>query len=180
MAAEDISFRPLGRADLPLMQRWLSLPHVDAWWHQPLDAAGVQAKYGPRIDGSEPTHVFLIEYGGRPIGWIQRYRWADYAEHAALLGAEPEAAGVDLAIGDVGMLGLGLGTRALRAFVDRIVFADSAITACVSDPEARNTRSVRVFEKAGFARARTVQLPGEDNTRHVMRCQRPRTRTRTH
>lgn len=154
------------------MQRWLSMPHVEKWWHEPLDAAGVRAKYLPRIDGSEPTHVHVIEFHAQPIGWIQHYRWADYPEHAALLGAEPEAAGIDLALGEVGMLGLGLGPLAIRAFLVDIVFSDATVVACMSDPETRNTRSVRAFQKAGFRVVRTVQLPGEPGTREVVRYER--------
>jgi RimJ/RimL family protein N-acetyltransferase len=171
---DQLSFRPLRLEDLPLMQRWLSMPHVDAWWHEPLDAAGVQAKYAPRIDGSEPTHVFLIEHGAQPIGWIQWYRWADYPKHAALLGADPDMAGIDLALGEARMLGLGLGPQAIRAFLEKVVFQDTTIVACVSDPETRNTRSVRAFEKAGFNVVRTAQLPGERTTREVVRYQRAR------
>lgn len=48
----------------------------------------------------------------------------------------------------------------------QIVFADPAITACLSDPEARNVRSVRAFENAGFVVVRTAVLTGE----HVARC----------
>jgi hypothetical protein len=40
--------------------------------------ASVEAKYGQRVDGAEPTHVFAIEQELRPIGWIQWYLWADY------------------------------------------------------------------------------------------------------
>lgn len=170
----SVSFRPLRISDLPLVQRWLSMPHVDEWWHQSLDLADVYAKYLPRIRGTEPTHVSVIEHSGRPIGWIQWYRWADYPAHAALLGAEPEAAGIDLAIGEPESLGLGLGSCAIRAFTDSVVFVDPRIKACVSDPETRNGRSLRAFEKAGFAVVRTVQLPGESSTRQIVRRDRPR------
>jgi hypothetical protein len=43
----SISFRPLSRSDFPLLQEWLSAPHVDAWWRERLDLASVEAKYGP-------------------------------------------------------------------------------------------------------------------------------------
>ena len=39
-----LSFRPLGRSDFPLLQQWLSAPHVDAWWREGLDLAGVEEK----------------------------------------------------------------------------------------------------------------------------------------
>lgn len=159
-------------SDLPLLQRWLQLPQVDAWWHEPLDLAGVVAKYGPRIDGLVPTHMFVIELDGRAIGWIQWYRWRDYAAHAAQLGAEPTAAGVDLALGEVEMLGRGLGSAALRLFIERVVFAHD-VSAVVSDPEERNTRSLRAFEKAGFTVERTIRLQGETRPRCVVRLNRP-------
>jgi aminoglycoside 6'-N-acetyltransferase len=167
--SDDLGFRPLYHADLPLLQRWLSEPHVDRWWRTPFDLAGVEAAYGPRIAGREPTHVSLILCGGRPIGWIQWFRWADYREHAGQLGADDTAAGLDLAIGEPARLGQGLGTRTLRRFVDEVVFADPAIRACVCDPEADNTRSLRAFAAAGFTTLRRVRRPGEPGDRLVVR-----------
>ena len=169
---EQISFRPMQHSDLPLLQRWLSRPHVDAWLHQVLDSAGVEAKYGPCIDGAEPTHMLVIEHVRRSIGWIQWYRWSDYRDHAAQLGAELTTAGFDLAIGEVEMLGRGIGSAALRLFVERVVFADAAIGACICDPEERNTRSLRAFEKAGFKVERTIRLEGESHDRRVVRLDR--------
>jgi uncharacterized repeat protein (TIGR03803 family) len=85
---DSISFRPLGRSDFPLLQKWLSAPHVAVWWGEPLDLEAVDGKYGPRVDGTEPTHVFVIEYDGQPVGWIQWYLWSDYPEHALQLRVE--------------------------------------------------------------------------------------------
>jgi hypothetical protein len=51
----------------------------------------------------------------------------------------------------------------------RVVFVDPALIGCVSDPETRNVRSIRAFEKAGSVRERTVHLPGEPATREVVR-----------
>ena len=163
-----ISFRPLERADFPLLQRWLSEPHVDAWWHEPLDLAGLEQKYGPRIDGIEPTHVFIIEHERRPIGWVQWYRWSDYPKHAAQLGAEPNAAGIDLAIGDASALGKGIGASVIREFILNVVSAQRGIAAVVTDPEERNARSCRAFEKTGFIPVRTVELEGENVRRRIM------------
>src|ERR1700722_18683710 len=158
---DAISFRPLQRADLGLLQRWLGEPHVAQWWRQPLSLAEVHAKYGSRIDGIEPTYDFVIEHRQRPVGWIQWYRWSDYPEHARKLGAEPGSAGIDLAIGEKDMTGKGIGSSAIGKFLDEIVFVDPAITSIVSDPESRNTRSLRAFKKAGFSVLRTVMLDGE-------------------
>lgn len=169
----SVSFRPLGRSDFPLLQEWLSTPHVAAWWHERLDLASVDANYGPRVDGAEPTHIFLIEYGGRPVGWIQWYLWCDYPDHARQLGADLASAGIDLAIGELAMTGLGLGSVAISEFLKQIVFADPGVGAVIADPEEANLRSLRAFEKAGFKVTNTVQLAGESFKRRVVRLDRP-------
>ena len=168
----SISFRPLGRCDFPLLQEWLSAPHVAMWWHDRLDLASVDAKYGPRVEGAEPTRVFVIEHLARPVGWIQWYLWSDYAEHALQLRAELPSAGIDLAIGELAMTGLGLGPVAIYEFLRQIVFADPSVSAVITDPEEGNLRSLRAFEKAGFTVTNTVQLPGENFKRRVVRISR--------
>lgn len=167
-----ITFRPLARFDFPMMERWLAEPHVEAWWRERLDQAGLEKKYGPRIDGNEATRVFVIENGGRPVGWIQWYRWLDYPAHAAQLGAGPDAAGIDLALGEKSLLGSGFGPRVIAEFIHQVVWADPAIRAVVADPEAANVRSVRAFEKAGFKVVRTIQLASESFQRRAVRLER--------
>lgn len=169
---ESISFRPLSRTDFPLLHRRLAEPHVLAWWHEPLDLQGMEAKYGPRIDGIEPTHVFVIEYDQRPAGWIQWYRWSDYQDHAQLLGAAPESAGIDLAIGEPELTGRGLGSSVIRQFVSAFVFVDQTIRTITTDPEENNLRSLNAFKRAGFTITRTVKLRNESCRRCVMHLAR--------
>jgi RimJ/RimL family protein N-acetyltransferase len=169
----SISFRPFRRSDFPLLQEWLSAPHVAAWWNERLDLPGVEAKYGPRVNGTEPTHMFVIEQEVRPIGWIQWYLWSDYPAHAAQLGAEPASAGIDLEIGKLSMSGLGLGPRAIRKFVRQVVFSNPEVRAVVSDPQESNLRSLRAFAKAGFNVVRTVRIADEVCRRQVVRLDRP-------
>ena len=164
-----LSFRALSSADYPLLQRWLSEPHVDAWWHQPLDLAEVADKYGPRIDGTEPTHVFIVEDASYPIGFIQWYRWSDYPEHAERLNAGHGAAGIDLAIGERTLIGRGLGPQIIREFLQSHVWPQPGISSAVVDVDTRNQRSRRAFEKAGFSQTATVRLRNEDMDRHVLR-----------
>ena len=172
IAPHSIAFRPLCRSDFPLLERWLNEPHVVQWWREPLDAAGLEAKYGPRLDGLQPTHMFVIEHGGRPIGWIQWYRWRDYESHARKIGAVSNEAGIDLAIGVPDMIGRGFGPTVLNLFIEQVVFADPAVTAVVSDPEVNNVRSRRAFEKAGFRSSVVVVLDGETDPRVIVRLNR--------
>jgi aminoglycoside 6'-N-acetyltransferase len=175
--ADELNFRALKRVDFPLLQRWLAEPHVAAWWHEQLDLASIEKKYEPRIDGREPTHVFTIEQGGRSIGFIQWYRWRDYPEHAAKLGAEPESAGIDFAIGETDSLGKGLGARLIAEFLQRVVFVEPGITAVYSDPEEKNVRSLRAFARAGFEVTKRGYFDGKKYRQCVVRRKRGRERT---
>ena len=168
----SISFRPLCRSDFPLLQKWLSAPHVAAWWNESADLASIEAKYGPRVDGVEPTQVFVIEEAGKPIGWIQWYLWCAYSAHAHQVGAEAASAGIDLAIGELSKTGLGLGPVAIRDFITKVVFANPRVNAVIVDPDERNLRSLIAFKKAGFTPVSTTQLAGENCRRQVLRLHR--------
>ncbi len=163
------AFRPMGRHDFPAMQRWLAAPHVAVWWNEANDPASLEARYGPRIDGREPVFVYVVEFPGVAIGWIQWYRWRDFAAHGDRLGAGDKSAGIDLAIGELEMTGRGFGPEIIREFGTRYIFVNSDVDSIVADPAVSNLHSVSAFRKAGFISAGTVQLAREDFERQVIR-----------
>ena len=57
-------------------------------------AQRVAAAYGPDIDGTTPTRMWVVEVNGRSIGFVQDYRIRDYPEFA-LLTPDPDAIGLD-------------------------------------------------------------------------------------
>jgi RimJ/RimL family protein N-acetyltransferase len=116
--------------------------------------------------------MFVMENRGNPFGWIQWYRWSDYPEHAQQLGAGPFSAGIDLAIGDLELIGIGLGPVAICEFLLNIVFLEARVDGVIADPAVANLRSVRAFEKAGFTATNKIQLTGETFKRLVMRVNR--------
>ena len=115
----------------------------------------------PTKDGSSEycSDIFLCGFifscDGEPAGYIQRWSVGDEvaggnaAEAPWLLDLPKEAVGVDLFIGEPGQLGQGIGTAAMRAFLDRL-FAEGVSTVVI-DPDETNLRAVRAYEKAGFA-----------------------------
>lgn len=158
----------MGCSDFPLLRKWLAAPHVAAWWNEPFDLVSLDAKFRPRIEGSEPIHMYLIQFEGVPIGWIQWYRWGDFPKHAIQLGASDRSAGIDLAIGEIEMTGRGLGPVVIREFGTNYIFADVNLDAIVADPSVSNLYSVSAFKKAGFKIVGTVQLADEAFERHVV------------
>jgi hypothetical protein len=70
---DEISFRPLTRADFVLIGAWLKQPHVARWWRDPSDPESIEAEYGPVVDGADRAEVFVVELSLEPIGLIDRY-----------------------------------------------------------------------------------------------------------
>lgn len=142
-----LSLRLMTVDDLPAVGAWLRLPHVARWW--PPDAAEEIAKYRRRINGTRPTIMLMVTWSGDPIGWCQRYRWADYPTEAAAIDACEGEVGIDYAIGDPAWAGRGVGTKLIAALVAEVrrYHPGAAIR---TTPEAANTASRRVLEKNGF------------------------------
>lgn len=162
-----VGFRPLRESDLTLVHEWLGRNHVRRWWGDPGDLEQTVAHYGPSLDGRDPTDLYAILVGGREAGMIQTYLVADYPDYAALVGVGEGVAGLDLFLGEEELLGRGLGTEVIRAFVAEFVFTREATRACVADPDTENVASLRAFEKAGFARVSEFVDP-EDGRLHAL------------
>jgi RimJ/RimL family protein N-acetyltransferase len=168
-----ISFRPLTHEHLPLLQRWLNEPHVQAWYRRgPASLPYVIDKYGARIDGRLPTFCYLILYDGQPIGHIQTYRIADYPDYHRHLGCGDNAAGLDLLIGDRAFVGRGLGSLVILRFLNDVIFATLPVDSCVTSPHPGNIASVRAFEKAGFCHLKTIVNTDDNEPEHVMQLTR--------
>ena len=153
-----IEFRPLDDADLQQIEAWLRREHVAEWWRDPLEIA--VEKRRAAIEGHRDLDQYVIVEEGRDVGMIQTYLVADHPEWGAAIGAEPEAAGVDLFIGEVDAAGRGLGPAVLEQFAREVVFARAETTAAVATVEEANRRSWRAFEKAGFEHVRDVEEEG--------------------
>lgn len=170
--SEELGFRRLAEQDLPTLFTWLGRPHVAKWYGSaPSSFAEVVAKYGGRTEPGHSVSAYIVTRGATDVGYVQCYPVALFPEYAAELGAEPGVAGMDVLIGEPGLLGRGLGTRAIRAFAREVVFADAGVTACVAGPEEGDAAGIRAFEKAGFRRWKMAKAEG-GRTECVMRLER--------
>jgi aminoglycoside 6'-N-acetyltransferase len=171
-----VVLRPMGRHDFPEFVDWLARPHVAEWWDPPFDLAGVEREYGPCIDGTDPTLLFIATEGSHDVGFAQIYRMADNPGYALAVGVEEAAGGLDLFVGDPARLGRGLGPQIIRAATSLIWRHYPEVHGALAGPSVRNTRSQRAFAKAGYAPLRQVEVPGEADPEVVMWCPRPGTR----
>lgn len=150
--AEPIGFRPLIREDFPVLHRWLTDPHVRAWWpREPPDPAGLEEKYGPRIDGLIPVRVYIFEVQSEPAGMVQCFRWADRPTRKFPVTI-PAAATIDFLLGEPKYRGQGIASRAFAAFVRHALALYPDIDFLIGYPHKDNHAFQRVLEKAGYRR----------------------------
>jgi aminoglycoside 6'-N-acetyltransferase len=64
--------------------------------------------------------MLLVTLGGKPIGWCQWYRWADYPAEAAAIAVGDGEAGIDYAIGEPAWTGHGNGTVLIGVLVAEV------------------------------------------------------------
>ena len=140
--AEAYAFRPVTVADLPMLERWLNMPHVRRWWGEPAEeVAGIAEDFDNPAMAS-----FIVQHAGEPFAYLQSYR-IDPSDLS--FGDRPgRTVGIDQFIGPPSMVGIGHGPAMIDAFVEK-VFAEG-IERVVLDPHPDNAHAIRAYEKAGF------------------------------
>jgi aminoglycoside 6'-N-acetyltransferase len=161
----DVTLRPLTRADLPLLGAWLREPLVVEWWHVDPAPAALERRYGPAIDGREPTALRLGLVDGVPVGFVQWYRFADEPEYTAELAAAgvpvpPDAWSLDYLVGAEEHRRRGVGTALVRTALAAIGPGPVLVPV-----HAENVGSAGVLRNAGLALVATADLE-PDNPAH--------------
>jgi len=153
---------------------------VQTWWAEDPGAAAVEARYGPAVDGTDRTELFVIERDGDPIGFIQRYLLADnpdWQDSLTVTGCPTDGAGIDYLIGLESLTGQGLGPQIIDHFVEDTWRRYPDIGSVVVTTAQDNRRSWRALEKAGFHRvwSGTVSTndPSDAGPSHVYVRHRP-------
>jgi aminoglycoside 6'-N-acetyltransferase len=149
----------------PRLLAWLRAPHVAPWWRPSATTNDIAQKYMPRLRGQTNVRVYTLLADDAPAGMIQA------APPDARHDEDAAACSIDFLIGEASLLGRGLGSRALDAFVTGEVFGRLGMSTCLADPEVANCRSIRVLEKAGFIQADRVHAV--DRTFVVMARHKP-------
>ena len=149
--APDYVFRPLTAADLPLIRRWLALPHVREWWGDPHEQYALVSG-----DLDEPAmDQYIFSTAGDSLGYLQCY---DLTGWNTGFGPQPPGTrGIDLFIGEPNRIGRGHGSALIRGFVDNLL--QKGAPRVVTDPDPANSRALRAYEKAGFEKDRMVETP---------------------
>jgi aminoglycoside 6'-N-acetyltransferase len=181
VAEEELTWRPLAAADLPMLAGWLAEPGVARWWHHETSLAAVEADFGPSVRGEEPGEDLVVLADDRPIGLLQRARIADHPddleELSALVTVPPGAVEIDYLIAHPDDRGRGLGTRLVRQAVARTWTDHPDASAVLVAVVAANVASWRALEKAGLRRIAEGDMPPDNPVdeplHYVYRADRP-------
>ena len=127
-----------------MLRHWLGLPHVREWWGNPDEEIGLIA-FEAQADGTEG---FIILLNDAPVGYIQSWIPSHYDEEDWERDLSPATRGIDIFIGE--LAALGNGSTIIRAFAQRLLAQGHQHL--VIDPDRRNHRAIRAYEKAGFTK----------------------------
>lgn len=167
-----VGFRLLTMGDLPDVVRWQQAEHVAKWFDGPTDVAQAEARYGDRLRGAHPTRMYAIQLrlvaDGRPVwrdvGYIQAYRLGQVPWVVSGV-ASADTVGIDYLIGEADVVGRGVGSAMLEAFIGQVIPVDFPdAPAVVAAPNHRNRASRALLLKAGFVEGLWVDEPRRDAT----------------
>lgn len=164
MAPSSYDFHPLSAADLPVVRRWLGLPHVREWWGDADEQFALVSG-----DMNEPAmEQFIVAADSRPFAYLQSYDLMSWPD--PVLADQPRGTrAIDQFIGEPDMIGKGHGSAFIGTFVESALAA--GIPRVITDPDPANTRAVRAYEKAGFRKNRLVDTL--DGRALLMICDNP-------
>ena len=160
-----VSFRRLERDDFPRLSWWLSRPHVKAWWPEEAGLRPIELRYGPAVDGTDATELFIVEVDGQPAGMAQRYRLEDNADWQKSLepsGRHEHAVGIDYLIGEETFVGIGVGPVMIAGLAAATWEHYPDTGEIVVAVQQGNRPSWRALEKAGFERTWAGTIVSDD------------------
>lgn len=150
MPSEGIlAFRPVAKEDLPLLQTWLTEPHVAQWWDPAEQAIRKIAQHMT----DEAVRPFVVSLDGVPFGYIQLCQLEAEKDFDALCASLDAplpvgTVGLDQFIGPQDKVGVGLGPRLLNLMMTKLF--EEGVPAVLVDPHPDNIFAIRAYEKAGL------------------------------
>lgn len=149
-------FEPITEAHFPLIHTWLNTPHVAVRWDSHTSMMDVVARFGEKIT-SDWQRVFIVSRDGQPFGYAQSYK-AYRAGDGWWPGEPNTTVGIDQFIGEVSLIGKGLGTEMVRQFSDWLL-TEPGTGKVITDPEPDNERAIKCYRRAGFRDVGIVDTP---------------------
>lgn len=156
---ENLLVRPLEESDASYLAKWLSDERVLEFYEgrdNPHDIKKIREVFYSK---AEQINTCIVEYKSEPVGYLQFY--PSTYDDKALYGYsnEEKLYGMDQFIGEPEYWNKGIGTKLVKGVSEYLL--DSKIANIVSvDPQTRNERAIRCYEKCGFKKVKL--LPNQE------------------
>ncbi|MBA2780823.1 GNAT family N-acetyltransferase [Billgrantia kenyensis] len=140
---------PFSEGDLPLVEQWLSAPHVRERWGDPEENL-------ESLCLALPSGYWraIIEADGRKVGLVLwQHPTREELDVAGLADIPASVIDIDIMIGERGAVGRGIGSSAIRMVAEQAL-ADVSVPFLIGCAAPDNLASQRAFAKAGFQRDR--------------------------
>ncbi|MBD2388174.1 GNAT family N-acetyltransferase [Cylindrospermum sp. FACHB-282] len=147
--------------DYQLMEKWRTDEKVLKFYggrDYPYYLEKIIETYQPRVRGEEGVVPCLFYYQNIALGYLQYYSLNDLPEnHRQMyrLESTDHVYGIDLFIGKTNYWNQGIGTRVLTAVINYI-FTELPSVKIVIDPDVKNIRAIRCYEKCGFKKVKLL------------------------
>jgi aminoglycoside 6'-N-acetyltransferase len=150
----NLKVRKLEEKDNYLLAKWLSDPLVLEFYEgrdNPFDLDKVNKVFYSSKDDEVRC---IVEFDGTEIGYIQFYQLDDATKKEYGYFNE-NIYGTDQFIGEVKYWNKGIGTLLVTSMVKFLIEHKKAVRV-VMDPQTRNTRAIKCYEKCGFRKVRIL------------------------
>ncbi len=153
----EISIRTLEPKDAELLVKWLSNPTVLEYYDgrdRPHDIELVKKQF---YENRDEIIQCIVLYRTTEIGYIQFYEIDDEEiEKYEYKEFKGKVYGMDQFIGETVYWNQGIGSRLIKETVKYLIKHKDA-KKIVMDPQAWNTRALRVYEKNGFIKKKYLE-----------------------
>ncbi len=143
---DKLKLRLFRNEDVALFEKWLYMPHVAQWYHDPLDWMD---EVKQRKDKFSFLHHFIVESEGKPIGFCQYYEYYHSGEEWHGDTDIDGTYSIDYLIGDTNYIGKGYGKGIVQLLIQEIKLQYNAKRIIVQ-PEQENKASCNTLLSCGF------------------------------
>lgn len=143
---KKLSLRLFKNEDIPLFEKWLYMPHIAKWYHNPLDWIDEVKK---RNDEFSFLYHFIVEVENKPIGFCQYYEYHHSGEKWHGKIDIDGAYSIDYLIGETEYLGTGFGKKIIQALIEKIKL-QNGVKCIIVQPEQENKASCNALLSSGF------------------------------
>lgn len=142
--------------DLGRLHSWLNSEHVLPYWQQDDPLPVVRDTIAERAAKDDQT-LYIGYLDHTPMSYWEAY-WPSRDRIGEYYDADPADQGIHLLIGPREYLGEGYAAPLIGAMV-AFQFRHAETERIVTEPDVRNDRAIRAFEKSGFESEREIELP---------------------